>query len=56
MAVVIPKPTKNRLVQLSASLRNQDAFPRNRAPLWSASMGLNARNMIEMVGLDAHID
>lgn len=53
---MIPKPTKDRLVPLSASLRNQDALPRNGAPLWSASTGLNARNIIEMVGLDAHID
>lgn len=56
MAVVIPKPTKDRLVPLSASLRNQDALPRYGAPLWSASTGLNARNIIEMVGLDEHID
>lgn len=56
MAVVIPKPTKDRLVPLSASVRNQDALPRYGAPLWSASTGLDARNTIEMVALDAHID
>jgi len=56
MAVAIPKLTKDRLVPLSASLRNQDALPRYGAPLWSASTGLNARNIIETVGLDEHID
>jgi metal transporter CNNM len=53
---VIPKPTKDRLVPLSASARNQDVLPRYEAPLWSASTGLDTRNTIEMVALDAHID
>jgi hypothetical protein len=53
---VIPTPVKDRLVSLSVSVKNQDALPRNEAPLWCVSTGLNARTTIEMAALDAHID
>src|ERR1700722_5407438 len=55
MAVVIPKPRKDRLAPLTASAQNQDALPRYRAPLWSAATGLNTRCAIEMRVLDEQV-
>lgn len=53
---MITKPTKDQLAPLSASVMNEDALPRHRAPLWSASTGLNTRSTIEMGALDAQVD